>query len=185
MGQGWRLLKRRLNSRIGAMVFSQDLNYRSLILFGQGEKLHFTMPWHFVGISIFWVIGSILLYWTYLAFSKTARFLRRSLKVQGQVVRYEEKMEQPSRGSPYKMYYPVIDFRAQAGQQRSFTAASGNIEPLYEIGETVRVVYDPSNETEVKIYSLVGLWLGPCGLALLAADFLAIGLFFVLALVKW
>ncbi|MBU0485074.1 MAG: DUF3592 domain-containing protein [Proteobacteria bacterium] len=71
-------------------------------------------------------------------------FSGKALSVQGEVVRLESRSNSGSNaGGP--TYYPVIRFLANGEKKVSFTDKIGSNPPLYQIGDQVKVLYDPES----------------------------------------
>lgn len=161
------------------------------------------MKGHIIAIVIFLSLGSAFLYFTYLACIDNIRFLRKAIVTQGQVVRFEEKMDTDSDNNRVKMYYPIVSFQAGdserfefqsllgAGQENgkiiqetngkrlTFESALGSGSPAYKIGQTIKVAYDPARPEAARIYAFTELWFGAFVLSIFGINFFLIGLFFL------
>src|SRR5262245_5107863 len=78
-----------------------------------------------------------------------------SVRLQGQVVRNEQRA-----GRDSKTYTPVVRFTAQNGKTIEFRSAYGSGRPEYKAGDRVPVVYRPASG-EAEIWLLWKLWLFP------------------------
>lgn len=74
----------------------------------------------------------------------------------GTVVRLEES-ESNEGGT---VYSPVVEFTAN-GQTHSFESGNASDPPDYEVGDEVKVLYDPAAPNEARIESFAELWLMP------------------------
>jgi len=77
-------------------------------------------------------------------------------------------------------YSPVVAFQLQT-QRIEFDSASGSNPPHYQVGETVPVVYPPSNPYQAKIDSFFSLWGGAVILAGLGSLFFVVGAAIIVA----
>jgi len=56
-------------------------------------------------------------------------------------------------------YFPIIDFQNEEKKNYSFKSDVGYTSPgEYQVGQTVSIIYNPSNPTEAKIDSFIGIW---------------------------
>jgi hypothetical protein len=79
-------------------------------------------------------------------------------------------------------YSPRIRFQATDGHEIDFVSGGGRYPPKYTVNETVAVLYDPQDPNHAEINSLVVLWGGAIGMAILGVAFTAFAImFFVLA----
>ena len=76
-------------------------------------------------------------------------FNGRALSVQGNVVGLHSR--QVSASDATIMYYPVVGFIAEGGEAVRFTDKFGTSTPLYQSGETVKVLYDPEQSDKAMI----------------------------------
>jgi hypothetical protein len=77
--------------------------------------------------------------------------------------------------------FPVIAFTTRDGREVEFEALVGGTTPDYELGEQVRVMYDPENPTEARIGETENLWGIPIVLGSFGLIAIAIGLGFGIA----
>jgi hypothetical protein len=73
-------------------------------------------------------------------------------------------------------FYPVVQFRTASGKLVEFRAASGSQEAKYSVGDSLPVVYDPSDAKDGRIDTLWGVWGGPIILLGIGIIFLVLGL---------
>ena len=104
---------------------------------------------------VFAIIGACMLAGAFVICSSTASFLERSVTAQGTV---EELIR--SRSSDSVSYYPLVQFITSDGQQVEFQTNSGSNPPLYDQGERVSVLYEPSSPQAAKIDGFFSLWGG-------------------------
>lgn len=72
-------------------------------------------------------------------------------------------------------YYPVVEFSTGEGQTVRFTDGIGSLPPDYEVGATVRVLYDPAEPQAARLWSWKRLWFAPT--LFLAIGLLPVGVF--------
>ena len=84
---------------------------------------------------------------------ETLNFVTHSREASGEIVELVE-----SRDGSRVNHFPK--FRFNDDQQTTYTVRStlGNISSKYEVGQTVRVLYDPEHPNDAKIYSFSHLW---------------------------
>ncbi|WP_185782197.1 DUF3592 domain-containing protein [Croceivirga lutea] len=121
------------------------------------------------------LIGIVILYFTYNQYAKTQRLLENGIKTTGTVESYIT-----SSGDNGTMYKPVITFKDKRGRQREFVSEISSKPPAYEIGEKVKLVYDIRKDSNVKTVSFWGLYRGVVIPAMIASPFLVIGAAYLL-----
>jgi hypothetical protein len=106
--------------------------------------------------SVLWpvclTLGGLAMVWAVFAYVLQRRFLRRAVRASGVVEALTEKRFQ--RGGA--MYFPVIRFTTAAGASirvESHTTQSG-----IRVGQTVRILYDPRDPTNVEIDTFWSHW---------------------------
>jgi hypothetical protein len=86
-------------------------------------------------------LGILFLGWQWYA-SRQSR-VAAMLSTQGEVVDFVSRLTSSSnRGRTY-IFYPVVEFRTAEGEIIRFEGSSGSNPPMYRVGDTVRVRYDP------------------------------------------
>ena len=111
-------------------------------------------------------------------YNRAARFKKAAVEAQGAVVELREGSGGAHSGT---VYYPVIRFADQGGQERTLYSRTGSYPPAYAVGDRVSVLYDPAAPNEAKVNSFTGLWLLPLILGILGGlDFLT-GVFLLFA----
>lgn len=64
------------------------------------------------------------------------------------------------------VYCPTVEFTALSGERVSFESAFGNMPAGYQVGQTVKVFYDPREPAKAEVDSGLSKWLAPgCFLA--------------------
>lgn len=119
---------------------------------------------------VFAIFGACMLAGAFAIYSSTASFLERSVSSQGTVVELIR-----SRSSDSINYYPLVQFVTSDGQQVEFQSNSGSNPPLYDQGERVSVLYEPSSPQAAKINGFFSLWGGALIVSGIGLVFLLIG----------
>ena len=72
-------------------------------------------------------------------------------------------------------YTPVVEFPASDGRLVRFTDGIGTIPPEYEVGTHVKVLYDPNNVQEARVYSWQRIWFVPVFISFIGLLLILIG----------
>ena len=122
---------------------------------------------------IFLGVGGLMALIALIFFFRTRRFLESAVPAQGVVTALVE-----SSGSEGGIVYkPVVQFTTADGQTAGFTGNVGSNPPRYSVGQTVKVLYSPTNPADARIPGFFGMWFVPVFLGIFGATFLAIGIF--------
>jgi Protein of unknown function (DUF3592) len=79
-----------------------------------------------------------------------------------EVVAHEEAVTAPKRSTTWVVfYYPVVHFVAKDGQDMQFEADQGADKPEYDVGDSVRVLYDPTNPNAAQLQTWSSTWAVP------------------------
>ncbi|MPR34675.1 DUF3592 domain-containing protein [Salmonirosea aquatica] len=97
------------------------------------------------------LVGAVALGIGIYLFIGKQKFLARSIVADG-VVR---ELESGSSSKSGRTYYPVVEYRDDAGKQQTFTSQIGSSPASYEVGEPVQVRYEPGKPWTAVI---VGFW---------------------------
>ncbi len=112
------------------------------------------------------------------ALVKQRRQRAASIPATGVVTGLQKRVINPGSAG---VYCPTVEFTAASGQRVSFESAFGSMPASHQVGQAVKVLYDPANPAAAEVDSGLSRWLAPtCFLAFaLAACFFSI-LFLVL-----
>lgn len=88
---------------------------------------------------------------------KTARLVASSATAQGTVV--DNAYRPFAQGGA--AYAPVVEFVSEGGVRAQFVDGIGTIPPEYEVGDQVRVLYDPRDVQSARVYTFKRIWSGP------------------------
>jgi Protein of unknown function (DUF3592) len=124
------------------------------------------LTWIFLVIGLAMLVGA-LFFW-----NSTRSFVAHAQTTQGKVVELIEVRDKDGGSSTWK---PRVTYRAPTGQQITFESSFSTNPAPYSVGETVDVLYLPSDPAEARIRGYQSLWLGPTILGGLGLVFTAIG----------
>lgn len=122
---------------------------------------------------IFLLSGAGLLIGALVMLARTRAFLARAAETMGQVVALDEELPLEA-GDPHT-YRPIVSFQVPGLPPIRFESMAHSSPPEYEIGASVRVLYDRDRPSEARIRSFVSLWLLPMILGGLGLIFTAVG----------
>jgi uncharacterized integral membrane protein len=107
--------------------------------------------------SLFWLVSSLMA-------------THRMAVAEGTVVSYDQG------GRSWRSYQPVIVFTTAHGDREQITGQTSSTQPAYDIGQTLRVFYDPTDPARSAIIDDFGQRWFPIGVVmLLSVVFSAIG----------
>jgi hypothetical protein len=115
------------------------------------------------------LIGAAMLTGACFYYAQVRAFVGAASRTQGTVIALR-----PQQSSDSTTYVPVVRFQLGPRSIEFDSRASSN-PPSYQVGETVPVLYLPSNPYRAKIDSFFFLWGGPVILASLGSFFFLIG----------
>jgi uncharacterized protein DUF3592 len=107
-----------------------------------------SVPW-----PVSMTLGVLAVVWAVFAYVLQRRFLRRAVRTSGVV---EALNEEPLGRRRTPMYFPVIRFTTADGATRS--VESHTTQRGIRVGQTVRILYDPRNPTDVEIDAFWSHW---------------------------
>lgn len=105
--------------------------------------------------------------------TRTRAFLAKAAEAIGEVVALEEAP--PTDPQELQTYRPVISFQIGPSQRVQFKSMAHSNPPEYQVGASVRVLYDPERPDEARIRSFTSLWLLPVILGSLGLIFTGLG----------
>ena len=93
------------------------------------------------------------------------RFARRAARARGEVVDYRsETIESTDDGGSTRrteVFYPIVQFRDAAGNDRRAETGSASVPPSHALGAAVTVLYDPADPARAEIDAVRALWDAP------------------------
>ncbi|MGH2710858.1 MAG: DUF3592 domain-containing protein [Actinomycetota bacterium] len=125
---------------------------------------------------IFLGVGGLMALIALIFFFRTRRFLESAVPAQGVVT----GLVASSGGEGGTVYKPVVQFTTADGQTAGFTGNVGSNPPRYSVGQTVKVLYSPTNPSDARIPGFFGMWFVPVFLGIFGAAFLGVGIFLAL-----
>lgn len=121
------------------------------------------------------IIGLVPWYYASQAWMESISLVDNTIAVQGIVVDYESSYETASRTSPALFHYPIVEFIDRNGSTQRLTSGVGAGKRLYDIGESVRVRYDPRDRRQPVVDSFLRLWAKPALFAFAGLPFVLLG----------
>jgi hypothetical protein len=82
------------------------------------------------------------------------RFLSTAARADGKVIRLDERAG---------MYYPVYTFADAQGMNQTGYSRIGSSPPLYAMGDTIKVLYQPANPARTMVHDFWNMWGFPIG----------------------
>lgn len=127
--------------------------------------------WLFTGIIL--LVGLGMLGGAVYSFVTTWRFIGGAIAADGVVIALEERWSSADGDSTY---FPRVAFETQDRRRFEFTGDTGSQPAAFDVGEPVRVLFDPARPEMARIDSFFQLWLLPLILGGLGTVFSAFGL---------
>jgi hypothetical protein len=107
---------------------------------------------------LFLSLGPCAVLYSIVSIVQVGAFIRCSAEVDGEVVRLEQSQ---SRGRYGYTYAPVFSFTSIDGLTHTVTSEVGSSPAGFDVGDSVRVRYDPANPQTARIHSFFQTWGGP------------------------
>ncbi len=104
---------------------------------------------------VFLVEGPCAVVYSIVSMMQTRAFIRRSVEVNGEVVRLERSKD---RGRYGYTYAPVFSFTSMDGVTHTVTSDVGSSPAGFDTGDSVTVRYDPANPETARIHSFFQTW---------------------------
>ena len=131
--------------------------------------------------GIFLLIGLGLLGGAVFSFVTTSKFIGKAVSADGVVVGLEERWD--SDDNDYT-YYPQVEFETEDHRTIAFTSDTGSRPAGFDVGEPVRVLFDPARPEAARIDSFFQLWLLPLVLGGMGTVFSAFGLLSIVSAMR-
>jgi hypothetical protein len=122
------------------------------------------------------IAGPCILIYSAISFVRTRSFLRSCIEVDGEVTRLERSK---SRGQYGYTYAPVFSFTVADGKTYTVTSKVSASPPGFDVGESVKVRYDPANPEDARIHTFFQTWGGAVMSGIVGAAFFAFGLYWL------
>jgi hypothetical protein len=126
---------------------------------------------------IFLGVGALELGIGLFFYFRTRSFLERAVDTQGTVTGFVESHSSEG-GTTYR---PTVKYTTVEGLEQEFTERMGTSPPGFDVGESVKVKYDPKDAGKARIDKASRLWFVPVLLCSSGALFLLIGGFLAAA----
>lgn len=107
---------------------------------------------------VFTLVGAGALTGSVVAYRETDRFLDQAVAATGTVIDFKEHIKTEERRTR-RLYAPIINFQSQAGDSIQFEANVRSNPPMYEVGESVELLYDPARPELARINTFWGIWI--------------------------
>lgn len=114
-------------------------------------------------------LGVVFFVWAVYSFRNTMTFLNNGYKATATVIDFH-KYE-----SDGEAFAPIFTFRTKDNQLITYELAEGNDPPAWKIGETITVIYDPSDPSKVSLYSYFRVFIWTLVLLSISLPLLVIG----------
>ena len=106
--------------------------------------------------SIFLVLGCGALAASVFLGTSTSSFLKEATMVSGKIVRVERRRDSHNAN----MYAPVVSFQTPDGQKHEFTGQVWTSSRSWNEGQSLAVLYRPSDPSDARLDSFFQLWFG-------------------------
>ena len=108
----------------------------------------------------------------------TAHFIHSSAVAEGKILSLREVVSHSDDADQHESitYAPVFTFKAADGASYTVSSDTGSSPAGFTAGDTVRVLYSPSNPAGARIDSFAQLWFTPMVLGCLGVGAIAAGL---------
>lgn len=136
--------------------------------------------------GLFIIIGGVLVASGLFAFFRQRARMRRSRLTTGTIVELVpyrksgeylwEKSTDGVKIKPKYLYQPVVRFKTETGRSMKFMVSIASRPKPYQVGEQVKVIYDPDNPQKAQINRFLYLWFNVLMLLFFGVFTLAMGL---------
>jgi hypothetical protein len=109
---------------------------------------------------LFLFLGPCAVVYSIVSIVQVGAFIRCSAEVDGEVVRLEQSQSRGRYGYGYT-YAPVFSFTSIDGLTHTVTSDVGSSPAGFDVGDSVRVRYDPANPQTARIHSFFQTLGGP------------------------
>ncbi len=131
--------------------------------------------------AIFLLVGLGMLGGGIYSFVTTWQFIGGAAAADGVVIALEERRSSADGDSSY---YPRVVFETEDRRKYEFIGDTGSRPAAFDVGERVRVLFDPARPEAARIDSFLQLWLLPLILGGLGTVFSGFGLAATLSLLR-
>ena len=92
---------------------------------------------------------------------KAEQMLHEFAQADGTIVGNSYSISRTASGDEGGAYYPIVEFEIADGGKIRFTDGIGSLPPDYEVGERIKILYDPKNPQTARVYSWKRIWFVP------------------------
>lgn len=117
-------------------------------------------------------IGACFLLGAVWSASSTKTWIAHAVEVPGSVIEMVRVRDSDDTGY---MFAPVVRFKTAEGNTVEFESSFRSNPPAYRTGQSVSVLYDPSEPRSAAIRGFLSLWLMPLILGFIGSAFLIVG----------
>ena len=113
--------------------------------------------------AIFLAVALVMFLVAGLVFSHVTEFMQTSVTTTGTVIDFELRRSTSTSSSSSSVYYPLVQFKTEKGEEVEFVSSCGSRPAAYDKGESVPVRYDPNSTKypyRAGIDTFVSNWLG-------------------------
>lgn len=129
-----------------------------------------SINWWLFFYGLLFAIGILLAYTAFGQLQKTHSLLKNGIKTTATIKEFVV-----TRGENNNMYAPVFEYTDRRQDLKRYTSKVKSYPAPYDIGEKVKIVYDKSDSSKMKVISFWGLYNGSVILGMIAGPFLVIG----------
>src|SRR5258707_14944996 len=122
--------------------------------------------------TIFGGVGVILLAIAAFLVVREQSFLGRALQATGTIADLQYSPDTDNNGGSY---CPVVDFTTKSGKRVEYDSNVCSDPPGYQVGQQVKVYYDPDNSNDVQLPGVWGQYAAVIVLILIGQPFSLIG----------
>jgi len=162
------LLAEKLEQEVEASPAMQELSQKHEEMKRSGAHVG-----RLVGL-IFMSIGMVMLVVVFYLLYTHQQFEKNALTVKGTVVEFQSYESRNKNSSSTTMYTPVFEYEFKGKKYTYVSTSSSNIKE-YEVGESLDILVDPENPSEVLVNSFMEKWFLPILLGFMGALFTGLG----------
>ncbi|RKS87595.1 uncharacterized protein DUF3592 [Orbus hercynius] len=123
-------------------------------------------------------LGILLLAATVYLFMQQWSFVNNSQQTVASVIDYHSSFSSSTKGENKRYYYPILTFTDQTGQTVTFKSNVGTVEPSYQIGEHIEILYNPAEPDNAAVNNFMAIWGGVIALGLFGIILFGAGIIF-------
>ena len=129
-------------------------------------------------VGVFLFVGTGMLVAAGFGYQHTKKFLEKASTAEGTVIEHSRHSINDNKNRSAPVYYPVVQYKTAEGKAEEFISSTGSNPPDYDVGDKVKVFYDPLKPKHAKINYFVDIWLLPLILGFIGTIFTTLGSLF-------